>query len=625
MIFSIETYIIDPQTFKFLFVNKNASENALYSSEEYKDMRFTDITNDLSENDFKGLLEPIIKNIKSFVSSKLSLIRKDGSVYDVITKIESMQNSESTSILINAQKLEDKDSSGHIDFNKYLELERSLIESEEKYKTAFYTSPDSVTISRINGEYADVNDGFIRLTGYSREDVIGKIATEIKIWNIPEDREKLTQALKKYGHIENLRSDFRCKDGSIKTALLSAKIVKFHGKDMILSITKDITDYVKLQEQLSHSLKLEAIGKLAGGIAHDFNNLLSVIFAYCELILSGMEKDDPNYEKVEQILETAIKASRLTKQLLTFSRKQPFEPKIIDVNKSIKNIYKMLKRLISENIEIKTDLKEGIDNIKVDPGQFDQILINLAVNARDAMQNGGTLTIETSEVFLDANYIKKHNEIALGKYILIAISDSGIGIDKDIISKIFDPFFTTKELGRGTGMGLSTVYGIVKQSGGTIDCYSEKGCGTSFKIYLPSVIKIESDDNTKEHSIITGNAEILIVEDDISIKKVLEDSLKSFGYKVIVSKDENDALYLVSQNKINPDIVICDVIMEHMNGKELVSKIKEILPNIKVLFMSGYTNNIISNNHILDKDTNFIQKPFSLNILSEKIHNILKT
>jgi len=380
-----------------------------------------------------------------------------------------------------------------------------------------------------------------------------------------------------------------------------------------------------LQEQLRQSQKMEAIGQLAGGIAHDFNNLLTVIQGYSEIALLSLKQTDPLRDTILRINEAGIKAGNLTQQLLAFSRRQVLEMKVVDLNETIRELNNMLQRVIGEDIELITALEKNLWHAKVDPRQIDQVIINLAVNARDAMPAGGKLTIETANMYLDRSYTDDHTGIFPGPHIMLSVSDTGVGILPEITDRIFEPFFTTKERGKGTGLGLSTIYGIINQCGGCIHVKSEPGQGATFKIYLPQATEV-CDELRKEKDLMQfprGNETILVVEDDAAAKKLTAEILEMQGYSVLEASGGNEALNIAKTYEANIHLVLTDVVMPQMSGKEMADRLRLLRQDIKVLFMSGYTNDAIVHHGILDKGLFYIQKPFTLDGLSKKIREVL--
>jgi signal transduction histidine kinase/ActR/RegA family two-component response regulator len=380
------------------------------------------------------------------------------------------------------------------------------------------------------------------------------------------------------------------------------------------------------EEQLQQAQKLEAVGRLAGGISHDFNNMLTAIIGYSDLTLNRLPEGDPLKHNLTEIRKAGERAASLTGQLLAFSRKQVMQPKVIDLNVVVSELEKMLRRMIGEDIELKTSLQHGLGNVKADPGQIEQVIMNLAVNARDAMPTGGKLTIETGNVYLDESYARQHLSVAPGAYVMLAVSDSGIGMDAETQSHMFDPFFTTKEAGKGTGLGLSMVYGIVKQSGGNIWVYSETGKGTTFKIYLPRVTADTEKYThaTPELDIAAGSETILLVEDADVVRDLAREVLEEIsGYRVLEATNAEDALQICQKHQGGIDLLLTDVVMPGGSGPEVSARVRALKPDIRVLYMSGYTDDAIVRHGVLEAGLNFIQKPFTPNGLAQKVREVL--
>ena len=392
-----------------------------------------------------------------------------------------------------------------------------------------------------------------------------------------------------------------------------------------IAVKQDISDFKQLEEQLRQSQKLEAIGMLAGGIAHDFNNLLTVIRGYSDLTLMRLSEEDPLHRNISEVKKAAERAAGLTRQLLAFSRKQVLQPKVLDLNAVVSELEKMLRRLIGEDIGLRTVLESDLGSVKADPGQIEQIIMNLAVNARDAMPQGGKLTIETTNVYLDEDYAKVHIAVIPGPYVMFAVSDTGTGMDSRTQARIFEPFFTTKEKGKGTGLGLSTVYGIVKQSGGNIWVYSEVGQGTTFKVYLPRVDEgaQEYKRSAETEGAIQGSETILLAEDEEMVRKLARQVLEMHGYQVLEAANGGAALLICERHKEPIHLLITDVIMPEMSGRELADRLAQLRPEMKVLYMSGYTDNAIVHQGVLDEGANFIQKPFPTDALARKVREVL--
>ena len=384
-------------------------------------------------------------------------------------------------------------------------------------------------------------------------------------------------------------------------------------------------DRRRLEEQYHQAQKMESLGRLTGGVAHDFNNLLTAINGFAELLQMRLPPDDPQQPMVSSILHSGQRAADLVRQLLAFSRKQIIEPEILDLNAVVANMDKMLRRVIGEDIQLKTVLAPDLWSVKIDPTQLEQIVVNLAVNARDAMPDGGRLTIETANVFLDGAYMATHVEAQAGQHVRLAISDSGVGISEEAMAQIFEPFFTTKELGRGTGLGLATVHGIVKQNGGDIQVYSEQDVGTTFKVYLPSAVEIGSEKTFPEIEveIPTGHETVLLVEDDATVRSLVQRVLQSLGYNLLEAEGGQEALQIAAGYDDFIHLLLTDVVMPDINGKKLAEELLQTRPDLKVLFMSGYTDNAIAHHGVLDPGTAFVQKPFSPTVIAHRIREVL--
>jgi signal transduction histidine kinase/CheY-like chemotaxis protein len=381
----------------------------------------------------------------------------------------------------------------------------------------------------------------------------------------------------------------------------------------------------QLEEQLLQSQKLEAVGLLAGGIAHDFNNLLTVITGYSQLSLRSLPSIDRLQSNLEEINKAGDRAASLTRQLLAFSRKQVLQLKVFDLNSVVSEMDRMLRRTIGEDIELRTTLSEGLGNVKADPGQMEQVIMNLVVNARDAMPAGGKLTIETKNDDLDETYARQHVAVVPGPYVMLAVSDTGVGMDEETLRHIFEPFFTTKSVEKGTGLGLSTVYGIIKQSGGNIWVYSEPGKGATFKLYLPRVDERAQDYRHPEESSESprGNETILLVEDEPVVLKLAQEVLETLGYRVLAAATGDAALSLCDQSNETIHLMLSDVIMPQMSGRQVATRIQSLRPQMRILYMSGYADSAIVHHGVLEEGTWFIQKPFSPQALALKVREVL--
>ncbi|MFP4316742.1 MAG: PAS domain S-box protein [Desulfovibrionales bacterium] len=505
------------------------------------------------------------------------------------------------------------------------ERKRGEIE-RERLLSAVEQSGEMIVITDPKGVIQYVNQAFETITGFTRDEAIGQSP---RILNSgAQDREFYTSMWQTlaagrqwHGRMVNKR-----KDGTTFTE--EAMIFPiFDASGTILNfvaVKKDISERLLLEAQLQQALKMEAVGRLAGGVAHDYNNMLSVILGYTELAMNKLKPADPLYGDLEQIQDAAKRSRDITRQLLAFARKQTIDPKVINLNQTMEGMLSIVRRLIGEDIELSWMPRPDIWPVEMDPAQLDQILANLCFNARDAIDGVGKIVIETDNVVLDQTYCLNHTGFVSGEYVLLAVSDTGCGMDAKTLERVFEPFFTTKPLGQGTGMGMATVYGIVKQNNGFINVYSEPGDGTTVRIYLPrhegSPMEVEAEDNGElPHG---SGQTILIVEDEPAILEMTQTVLEGLGYSVISAGTPRKAVRL-AEDTSSIDLLITDVVMPEMNGQELADRIKSIHPEIKRLYMSGYTANVIANRGVLDDGVNFLQKPFSLGDLAVKVQEVL--
>lgn len=501
-----------------------------------------------------------------------------------------------------------------------------LDQSERRFRALFEESKDMVYMSVPEGYFIDINQAGVELLGYSSKEEAMQIDITTSLYLNPINRKKLADALENYGFVKDFETVFIKKNGDLINVLLTSTNVRDDtGKTvMYRGIIRDITEQKKLEQQLLHAQKMEAIGQLAGGIAHDFNNIMTAIIGYGSIIQRKLDADDPLYAYVDPLLASAEKAANLTQSLLTFSRKQVMNPRPIDLNSIISGLQKLMSRLISEEIELKISLSSEHLTIFADKGQIEQVLMNLVANARDAMPDGGVLTINTDSEFLDNVFIRTHGYGKQGEYVVFSVSDTGIGMDEKTRLKVFEPFFTTKEIGKGTGLGLSMVYGIIKQHNGYINLYSEPGKGTIFKIYIPLEKKRSVEEKVEKELIPSGKGEmILIAEDESEIRNLISALLDEFGYKVIAAVDGEDAVSKFKEHKDEINLLIFDVIMPKKSGKDAYSEIKKIVPNIKAIFVSGYGGDIITQKGLIDENAKFIPKPISPNAFLKAIRSVL--
>jgi two-component system, cell cycle sensor histidine kinase and response regulator CckA len=513
-----------------------------------------------------------------------------------------------------------------VDITEWKKAEEALRATERCYRDLVENAKDIIYTHDLEGRYLSINKAGQEITGYMREEVAGKTIAEVVA---PEYVEKAREMVrKKLAGAGPTVYDLEviAKDGRRVAVEVSTMLLYRDGQPVaVQGIARDVTERRQLEEHLRQAQKMEAVGRLAGGIAHDFNNLLTVIGGYTTLMLRKLGPDDPMREKAEGVKEAADRAADLTRQLLAFSRKQILQPRIIDLNSLIRGTGKMLRALISEDYDIVTVLKPGLGHISADPGQVEQILMNLLVNARDAMPDGGRIVIETAAVELGGEYAGTHIAATPGPYVMLAVTDSGTGMDAETLRHIFEPFFTTKDVSKGTGLGLSTVYGIVKQSGGSIWVYSEPGEGTTFKIYLPRV-DAEAEavgQHGSDAECAPGSETILLVEDDPAVGAFARDVLEDCGYRVLAANDPAEGLRLCESHEGPIHLLLTDVVMPRMNGRQLAAAAAERRPEMRVLYMSGYTDDAVLRRGLLDPELPFIQKPFTPDALELKVREVL--
>jgi PAS domain S-box-containing protein len=508
------------------------------------------------------------------------------------------------------------------------QTEDALRSSERKYRTLFEESKDVVFIDTLDDRIIDINPAGVELFGCSSKEECLAINVKKDLYRHPQDRDVFKKILERIGFVKDYEVKLRKKDGEIITVLITATAVRGDAGNITAyrGIIRDVTAERKLEDQLRHAQKMEAVGQLTGGIAHDFNNILSAITSYGYLLQMDLEKGSTQQGYVEHLLASAERAANLTKSLLAFSRKQILDRKPVDLNQIIRNVEKLLSTIIGEDIALRINLAREDVTVVADSGQLEQILMNFATNARDAMPKGGSLTIETLRVELGSDFYEAHGYGEPGTYACVVVTDTGTGMDETTMKKIFDPFFTTKEVGQGTGLGLSIVYGIVKQHDGYVNVYSEPGMGTTFKVYLPvrpvTVRKISVVSSAAARG---GTETILVAEDDDDLRKLARIVLCKFGYTLIETRDGDEAIEKFREYKDAIDLVILDVAMPKKNGKEVYEEIKRMRPDIKALFTSGYTADIIRRRGILDEGLHFVSKPFMPDVLLEKIREVLRS
>ncbi|HEX3799573.1 MAG TPA: ATP-binding protein [Verrucomicrobiae bacterium] len=503
-----------------------------------------------------------------------------------------------------------------------------LQHTEAYFRKLTENALDLITILSADGTIQFESHSIYSVLGFAPEEYRGKNAFEFVHPDDVQIVEKaFVEALKTNGDTERLTFRFRHKDGTYRTLEgMGQNLLDDTDVAGIIFNSRDVTERKRLEQQFLQAQKVQAIGQLAAGVAHDFNNILTAIIGYSDMVLLRMEPSHPSHSHMTGVKQAAYRAAALTRQLLAFGRKQMLQPMVVSLNLSISEMEKMLRRLLGEDIILVTNPGENLGRVKADLSQIEQVILNLAVNARDAMPKGGRLTIETANVTLDEKYAEMRSEVAPGEYVMLAVSDNGSGMTPDVRARLFEPFFTTKEQGKGTGLGLATCHGIVKQSGGHIAVYSEVGQGTTFKVYLPRVDAVEETKAKSETIKLrrTGTETVLLVEDEPMVRELGVAYLTQLGYTVFSASNGRQAMNLLHANKNRKiDILVTDVVMPEMGGKELADYVHNISADTKVLFCSGYTEEAMNLRGTLGKDREFLTKPYTIDALALKVRELL--
>ncbi|HEY7075385.1 MAG TPA: ATP-binding protein [Solirubrobacteraceae bacterium] len=494
--------------------------------------------------------------------------------------------------------------------------------SERRYRLLFERNPMPMWVYDVQTlGFLAVNEAAVRHYGYAREEFLAMRITDIR----PHaEVEALMADLERAGAGSPLPNTWthRRKDGSLISVEITAGRIAFGGRDAALVLAHDVSERKQLEERLAEAERLEAIGRLAGGVAHDFNNLLTVISGYASMLLAGAAGDS---EELREIAHAAEQASGLTRQLLAFSRRQVLHPQVLDLNEIVAGMEPMLHRIIGDDVSVGVRLVDRLAPVEADRAQLERVLLNLAANARDAMPNGGRLTIETANVDLDADYVTTHGEGAPGPHVMLAVSDTGVGMSEDVQRHLFEPFFTTKESGAGTGLGLATVFGVVKQSGGSIYVYSEIGKGSTLKVYFPAAAAGREPEppTAAEPAGADGSETIMVVEDDASVRDLVRLMLEARGYAVLTVEDAEEAARVCRESPGGVDLLLTDVVMPEVGGRDLAERLVEIAPEMRILFMSGYSDEAVYRHGVISPNAAFIEKPFTERTLAGKVREVL--
>ena len=607
-------WIYDCRSLRFVAVNEAAVTAYGYSREEFLTMSLTDIR---PQEDVPGFLQDNDRHQDGYRNAGVwRHRRKDGSILRVeILRFEFQRSGDPQQLVV------------AIDVTERHRMEEALRESQAMLQTLVDNAPFGIAQGTIaEGRLRSINPAMrTMLGGYGVEEALQLKMAE-QVYADSKERGRLMEVLRRNGRVQGWETTFKRRDGTLLPVRITASVIG-NGEaspETFASYVEDITQQSSLEQQVRQVQKLEAVGRLAGGMAHDFNNVLVVIKLSTELMLGQITPDNPFSKPLLQISQAADRAATLTRQMLAFGRQQIMQARVVNLNTIVNETVQMLRRVIGEDIELVTNLAAELENSRLDPDQVTQVILNLAVNARDAMPQGGMLHIETASVSLDEAYSRQHPPVQPGRYAMLAVSDTGTGIDKSVLPRIFDPFFTTKEIGKGTGLGLSIVYGIVKQSGGYIWVYSEPGQGTTFKLYFPITPAAEERPVSRSEAPARPAGQVvLVVEDEAMIRHNVHECLQQLGYKVFEAENGSAAQRVCEELQGNVDLVLVDLVMPEIGGHALATELAERYPNIPVLFMSGYTEDSASRREILMKGSAFLQKPFSVAELASAVHHAL--
>ncbi|MGA9527478.1 MAG: PAS domain S-box protein [Terriglobales bacterium] len=608
-------WVFDLKTLRFLAVNEAAIRHYGYSREEFLAMSVLDIR---PEEERQRLQERLSRPLRGREGAEVWKHRKkDGSIIDVEVTAHDLnfRGAEVELVLAN-------------DITARRQSEERLRQSQERFAKAFRSSPFGIAISSENeSRFLDANPAFLAITGYERDQIVGRTEDELGLWTDPNERKLVLEQLNKGQHGTPINVRFRARSEQFRSIELVAERIQLDDQPCVLAIIHDVTDTKQLEQQFLQAQKMEAVGRLAAGIAHDFNNMLGVILGYCGVARERLDKKHPAQEYLLEIHSAGERAIALTRQLLAFSKQQVLEPRNLSLNSVVHHASRMLLRMIGEDISLIFRPTEPLGSVYADLSQLEQVLMNLAINARDAMPRGGKIVVETANVDLDERSGLGNQPVTPGRYVMLSVTDTGTGMDEATMAKAFEPFFTTKEVGKGTGLGLSTVYGIVKQSGGYIWASSEVGHGTTFKIYFPYVNQPPEvlTQHVQDTGVPSGTETVLVVEDEVALRNLTVHILKTKGYTVLSAENAARTLDLARRYDRKIDLLLTDVIMPDRSGPELVTEMRKWCPHLKVLYMSGYSKNAMVEQGVLGRDSKLIVKPFSTQALLAKMRTVLES
>lgn len=605
-------WVYDLETLRILRVNDAAIEQYGYTRDELLSMTIKDIR---PAEQVPELLERI-RNEATGSQGVWQHRTKDGKLIDVEVISHALQYEGRACKIVSMS-----------DVTERKLAEQQLIKSEERYRDLVENAHDIIYSHDLQGNYTSINEAGERITGYSRQETLRMNVSDTVAPEFLDLARGMIAAKLRGEESTAYEIELLAKDGRRICLEVNTKLTLQDGEPVgIQGIARDVSSRKHLEEQLMQAQKLESVGRLAGGIAHDFNNMLTAINGYSDLTLRQLPEEHKVRHNIEEIKKAGERSAQLTNQLLAFSRRQLLQPEVVVLNEVLADTTEILRRVIGEDIQLVTNLPAGVGSVKVDRGQLSQIIMNLSVNARDAMPDGGELSIGTENIFFDSEYAKAHPGVMPGAYVKLSVSDNGTGIDYADLQHIFEPFFTTKKVGKGTGLGLATVYGIVKQSGGHISVASVIGSGTTFDIVLPRVVESPGVASVPRKEVVplaVGPETILLVEDEEMVRALLKETLEACRYKVIEASDGVAALAIGESLSEPIHLLITDVVMPHMGGRELAERLGKLMPDMPVLFVSGYTDDTYVRESVLEAGVNFIQKPFTLESISLRVREIL--